>query len=196
MQIAIVGTVSEKCIKWVQKHYPRTIEITDLDSADIVFSVFYNQIFTDKFIKRKIKVFNFHGGILPEYRGTGTLSWAIINGENYTGVTLHEIPNGGIDNGQIIQIRRIKILKNDTAEILYKKSSEIVFEMFKRNFKKLITQKYKVKPLGKPGKLYLRKDLQVVKDLTKYVRAFTFTGKENAYYFNKKGKKIELKWTD
>lgn len=198
MQVAIVGELSERCIAWVKKHHKK-VKVVDLDKADIVFSVFYNKIFTDEFISRKEIIYNFHGGILPQYRGSGTFAWAIINGEKETGITLHIIKDSGIDNGDVIDVEKFKISENDTAESLYKIGEETIYKMFIKYFGRLCVKKYSIKPNLSPakiGKLYLKKDLQDVKDLTKYVRALTFKDKESAYYFNSKGKKIYTKWND
>jgi methionyl-tRNA formyltransferase len=43
---------------------------------------------------------NVHGSLLPQYRGAAPINWAVINGEEYTGVTTfklqHEIDTGNI----------------------------------------------------------------------------------------------------
>ena len=35
----------------------------------------------------KLGTFNLHASLLPQYRGAAPINWAIINGENKTGVT-------------------------------------------------------------------------------------------------------------
>jgi methionyl-tRNA formyltransferase len=45
---------------------------------------------------------------LPRYRGFTPLSWAIINGEKETGVTLFRI-NEGVDSGEIVTQERVEI---------------------------------------------------------------------------------------
>lgn len=42
------------------------------------------------------------------------------------------------------------------------------------------------------ARIYYRRDLEMQRDLTKFVRAFTFEGKPKAFYVNAKGEKIEL----
>ncbi|GAB4223046.1 MAG: hypothetical protein Tsb005_16880 [Gammaproteobacteria bacterium] len=44
---------------------------------------------------------NVHSSLLPQYRGVHPVSWALINGETQTGVTLHVIDEG-IDTGGIL----------------------------------------------------------------------------------------------
>lgn len=184
-----------RCKSWAIKNIPNDYQITDnLDDSDIFFSVFYNKILSQEFILKRKRLFNFHAGILPRYRGSGTINWAIMNKEKETGITLHEIDKG-IDQGDIIDIECVHILDNDTAYDLYSRLEDKVFIMFKKWFNDLIHFKYKAKPQSKnEAILYTRQDLEEAKDLTRFVRAFEFLDLENAFYFNKKGEKIYLKF--
>ena len=56
---------------------------------------------------------NLHGALLPKYRGANPVQWAIINGENEIGVTLHEMDRG-LDSGPIIHQVRIELRDDDT----------------------------------------------------------------------------------
>lgn len=167
-------------------------KFVSMEDCDIFISVMYDQLVTDEFIKSKKACFNFHPGVLPWYRGAGAYSWALINGEMETGVTLHKIDKD-IDHGDVISIRRFPIHENDTAETLFKKAEQIMFEMFQDRLGSLATSN-PISVHQAEGKIYYRKDLEKAKNLTRMIRAFTFTGKEDAYYFDAKGKKIYLKY--
>lgn len=52
--------------------------------------------------------FNLHASLLPDYRGAAPINWAIINGDNQTGVTTFFI-NEDIDTGAIIKQEAIAI---------------------------------------------------------------------------------------
>jgi hypothetical protein len=56
---------------------------------------------------------NVHGGLLPQYRGANPTQWAIIRGEQQTGVTMHILADE-IDAGPIIAQRLVPILLQDT----------------------------------------------------------------------------------
>jgi methionyl-tRNA formyltransferase len=56
---------------------------------------------------------NVHSGLLPEYRGSNPIQWAIINGESEAGVTIHYM-DGGFDTGDIIARRRVEVRFTDT----------------------------------------------------------------------------------
>ncbi len=61
---------------------------------------------------------NVHAGMLPRYRGRAPLSWAIMNGEEEAGLTVHFIDEG-VDSGPIITQRAYAIGENETAGALY-----------------------------------------------------------------------------
>lgn len=194
MKIHITPTpVGEHCKQWASVNLPAGHELTDvMEDCDIFFSIFYNKLISQEFIVSRKKCFNFHGGLLPEYRGSGTINFAIINGEKETGVTLHEIDDK-IDHGSVIAAEKIPILENDTAQTIYEKMESLIFEMFKKWFIPLINLEYKAVPQDhSQAKLYTRADLQKAKDVTPFARAYTFYDKEKAFYINRKGQKIYL----
>ena len=66
----------------------------------------------------RFRTINIHPSYLPNYRGQHVINWAIINGENETGVTIHFVDKG-IDTGDIIIQKRVPILFEDNAKILH-----------------------------------------------------------------------------
>ena len=71
----------------------------------------------------RIAAINVHQSLLPAYRGRHPINWAIINGEKYTGVTLHYL-NERFDDGQIISQEGVKINKKDTVMDVYRKTTK------------------------------------------------------------------------
>ena len=68
----------------------------------------------------KLGTFNLHASLLPYYRGAAPINWAIINGENTSGVTTFFIDEK-IDTGAIILQSNISIAPSDTAGKLHDK---------------------------------------------------------------------------
>jgi methionyl-tRNA formyltransferase len=62
--------------------------------------------------------FNLHASILPQYRGAAPINWAVINGENKTGVTTFFI-NHEIDKGSVIFTQETSIGRSETAGDLH-----------------------------------------------------------------------------
>jgi methionyl-tRNA formyltransferase len=61
---------------------------------------------------------NVHGSLLPQYRGAAPINWAIMNGENETGVTTFQLQHA-IDTGDILLQDKITITENMTAGNLH-----------------------------------------------------------------------------
>lgn len=61
---------------------------------------------------------NIHGSILPKYRGSAPIQWAVINGDRETGVTTMFMDKG-TDTGDILEIVRVPITESDTAASMY-----------------------------------------------------------------------------
>jgi len=77
------------------------VTVNDITNIDIAFSIYHDRILKKDFIDRCGRIFNLHNGPLPRYRGVRPVNWALKNGENEHGVTIHEI-SPGIDDGPII----------------------------------------------------------------------------------------------
>ncbi len=64
--------------------------------------------------------FNLHASLLPAYRGAAPINWAIINGEEETGLTTFLIEEN-MDTGQVIFQEKEPIFAHDTAGTLYER---------------------------------------------------------------------------
>lgn len=61
---------------------------------------------------------NLHASLLPQYRGAAPINWAIINGENETGVTTFRLQHA-IDTGDLLLQERMTIGADETAGELH-----------------------------------------------------------------------------
>lgn len=66
----------------------------------------------------RLKTFNLHASLLPNYRGAAPINWAIINGDDKTGVTTFFIQHE-IDTGNIIAQEEVAIGPNMDIGELY-----------------------------------------------------------------------------
>ncbi|MBO4339807.1 MAG: methionyl-tRNA formyltransferase [Bacteroidales bacterium] len=71
----------------------------------------------------KLGTFNLHAALLPQYRGAAPINWAVINGENISGVTTFMIDKN-IDTGGIILRSECRVEPTDTAGTLHDKLME------------------------------------------------------------------------
>lgn len=60
---------------------------------------------------------NLHASLLPRYRGSSPIAWAVINGEEETGLTTMLVTEG-LDEGDVLLREKFKIREDDTAETL------------------------------------------------------------------------------
>ena len=68
----------------------------------------------------RLGTINLHGSLLPQYRGAAPINWAVINGEEYTGVTTFKLQHE-IDTGNILLAEKIIIEEDDTAGTVHDK---------------------------------------------------------------------------
>lgn len=68
----------------------------------------------------RLGTFNLHASLLPQYRGAAPINWAIINGEEKTGITTFLL-NHEIDKGAIINQQEMAILPEDNIGTMYDK---------------------------------------------------------------------------
>lgn len=77
---------------------------------------------------------NIHASLLPQYRGSAPINWAIVNGETKTGVTSFYI-NEMIDTGHVILQKSVPIEPTETAgelhDTLQVSASELLLETIK-----------------------------------------------------------------
>ncbi len=88
---------------------------------------------------------NVHGSLLPQYRGAAPINWAIINGEQETGVTTFKLQHA-IDTGNILLQERIVITEEDTAGTLHDKMKMVGAELLVKTVKALAHGTLEEKP--------------------------------------------------
>lgn len=79
-----------------------------------------------------------HASLLPKYRGGAPLVWALINGEEKTGVSLFYLEDG-VDKGGILAQKTISIKKEDTIKTLYDKVNEESISIVGETLPKIIS---------------------------------------------------------
>jgi methionyl-tRNA formyltransferase len=67
---------------------------------------------------------NVHASLLPKYRGAAPIQWAVINGDEITGVTTMRM-DAGIDTGDMIAKREIRIAADETGGSLFDRLADV-----------------------------------------------------------------------
>jgi methionyl-tRNA formyltransferase len=104
--------------------------LDEIATIDFLISVQYHEILKAHHIDRARDIaINLHMAPLPEYRGCNQFSFAIIDGKEEFGTTLHKMETG-IDNGAIIAEKRFPIRKGIRVNELYDETVEASKELF------------------------------------------------------------------
>ena len=97
---------------------------------DLVLPVYYrNRIPEEIFTQATLGAYNLHGSYLPTYRGRAPLNWSIINGENYTGATLHTLEKD-FDTGDIIAQKKVEYTEAEYVGDIQPRQAKIAVETF------------------------------------------------------------------
>lgn len=91
---------------------------------DVIVVAAYGQILPESILRLpKYGCINIHASLLPKYRGAAPIEWAIIDGEEKTGVTTMYMEKG-LDTGDMIEKTEVLIEPGDTGESLHDKLAE------------------------------------------------------------------------
>lgn len=97
------------------------IKIIEELNPDIIIVAAFGQILSQRLLDiPKYGCINVHASLLPKYRGAAPYQWAIINGEEVTGVTIMQM-DAGCDTGDMILKEEVTIDKEETAGSLHDK---------------------------------------------------------------------------
>ena len=114
-------------------------------NPDIIVVAAYGKILPKDIIQLpRYGCINVHASLLPKYRGAAPISWAIINGEKETGITIMQMDEG-LDTGSILLQKGIEITKEDTAGTLSNKLSKIGAELLIEGLNAI--EKGEIKPI-------------------------------------------------
>lgn len=100
---------------------PEAVEELRQFSADVFVVAAFGQILSKEILDMpRLGCLNIHASLLPKYRGSSPIQWAVINGEEKTGVTIMQM-NEGLDTGDILYTKEILLDKKETGESLFDK---------------------------------------------------------------------------
>jgi methionyl-tRNA formyltransferase len=98
-------------------------------APDVIVTASFGQILRQNILNLAPRgVINVHASLLPKYRGSCPINWAVINGENITGVTIMKTAVG-LDTGDIISKVSTKILSDETAGQLSRRLAKLGAEL-------------------------------------------------------------------
>jgi methionyl-tRNA formyltransferase len=104
---------------------PRFIETVISMDPELLVVIAYGRILPGSFLSiPRLGAINIHASLLPKYRGPAPVQWAIINGDEETGVTTIWMDEG-MDTGDILLSATVSIQPDDTTARLSRRLAEV-----------------------------------------------------------------------
>ena len=110
--------------------------------ADLFIVVAYKFIPSSVYKLSKKGAINLHASLLPKYRGASPIQYALLNGENKTGLTTFYL-NNAIDKGRVISQIELPINDRITFNDLYKELSNLSKKILEDTINKIKLNKDK-----------------------------------------------------
>lgn len=116
---------------------PEAVEELRKYEADIFVVAAFGQILSKEILEMpKYGCINIHASLLPKYRGAAPIQYAVLNGDDVTGVTIQQM-NEGVDTGDILTMKAIPIESDDTGGSLFEKLSVLGADLLIKTLPKL-----------------------------------------------------------
>lgn len=99
---------------------------------DLVVVVAYGRILPPELLHiAPLGCINLHVSLLPKYRGSAPIQWAVLNGDTKTGVTIMQLDEG-CDTGDILMVEPVEIGPETTSGELFDQVSAVGAETLVR----------------------------------------------------------------
>lgn len=122
-----------------QVNSPRYASFWESLSIDLMMTVNWRYMIPPSIYRRaRLGTFVFHDSLLPAYRGFSPTVWAMVNGEDHTGVTLFEIAEE-VDMGPIVDQNLIPIGPEDTIAEVTERVTGSYLSLLEKNLPGLLS---------------------------------------------------------
>lgn len=113
---------------------------------DVIFAFYYRSLLPAAVLELAPRgAFNMHGSLLPRYRGRAPTNWAVVNGEQETGATLHEMV-AKADAGRIVDQQAVPILPDDTGRQVFDKVTVAAEQVLWRSLPAIVAGEIRFRP--------------------------------------------------
>lgn len=93
--------------------------------ADVIVVAAFGQLIPKSILEMKrYGCINVHGSLLPKYRGAAPIQWAVINGEEKSGITIMQM-DVGLDTGDMLLKAEVPLAPKETGGSLFEKLSRL-----------------------------------------------------------------------
>ena len=130
------------------------LEIIAQLAPDLIVVAAYGRILSQEILSYpRLGCINVHSSLLPKYRGAAPIHWAILNGEQETGVTIMHMALA-LDAGDIIDVSKTPIGENETAGELLDHLAVLGAELLSRTLTRFESGKVPATPQDASGVSY------------------------------------------
>ena len=191
-KMKVVTSNNYHCVEELQLNHPlnsfvtedvncqASVNILKQLKPDIIFVCTLSQIVRNDVLQiPRYGCINIHAGLLPRYRGPASNFWVLFNGEEKTGVTFHYMTEG-IDDGDIILQKELRILPDDTENTLDIRLAQLGSESICEVVKQVENGTVKRRPQSKQQASYFRQPQSEHRKLLVKMRKKSLQGNETS----------------
>ena len=136
--------VKEKALEYeipvyqpVKARDPEFVELLKGMNPDVIVVVAFGQLLPKAILDiPKFGCVNVHASLLPKYRGAAPIQWAVIDGEEVSGVTTM-LMDEGLDTGDMLEKAEIVLDEKETGGSLFDKLSALGGELILSTLEKM-----------------------------------------------------------
>ena len=104
---------------------PEVLPLLEAFRPDVIVVAAFGQIIPASILKLpRFGCLNVHASLLPAYRGASPIQWAILNGDEKTGITIMQM-NEGLDTGDILLQQERVLTGEETGGSLFEDLSAL-----------------------------------------------------------------------
>lgn len=130
------------------RNNPEFLETLKQLAPDVIVVAAYGKIIPKEILGLpKYGCLNVHASLLPKYRGAAPIQWAVIDGEEKSGVTIMQM-NEGLDTGDMLASAAVPITKEETGGSLFDKLAKAGAELLAETLPKV--EKGEIHPVKQP----------------------------------------------
>ena len=116
---------------------PEFVELLKEMNPDVIVVVAFGQLLPKAILDiPKYGCVNVHASLLPKYRGAAPIQWAVIDGEEVSGVTTM-LMDEGLDTGDMLETAEIVLDEKETGGSLFDKLSALGGELILSTLEKM-----------------------------------------------------------
>ena len=135
-------------------------------NSDAFIVIAYGKILSKQILDiPKYGSWNAHASLLPRWRGAAPIQWALLSGDEFTGVGIMRMEEG-LDTGKILLEEKVKIEISDNAQLLHEKLSLLSSKLILKSLD-IISKKTSISSIKTYSQSALKRQIKYARMLNK-----------------------------